>query len=142
MPDEITYKQDLDGVDWEEMKATLKRDDFDNGRTPEQLREAFANSAASVIAYAPDGRIIGTVRALSDGVCNAYVVDVWTLSEFRNRGVATRMMQQLLEGFQGQHVYLFTDDAVPFYRKLGFVEQEIGMGRVVGQWLQHDASNR
>lgn len=138
MPDEITYKHDLDGVDWAEMKATLARDDFDNGRTPEQLRASFANSAASVIAYAPDGRIIGTVRALSDGVCNAYVVDVWTLSEFRKQGIATRMMQLLLDQFAGQHVYLFTDDAAPFYKKLGFEEQGIGLGRVVGQWLQHD----
>jgi predicted GNAT family acetyltransferase len=120
------------------MKATLARDDFDNGRTPEQLCESFANSAASIIAYAPDGRIIGTVRALSDGVCNAYVVDVWTLTEFRKQGVATRMMQLLLDKFAGQHVYLFTDDAAPFYKKLGFAEQGIGLGHVVGQWLQHN----
>ena len=137
---QITYTQDLDGVDWEEMKTTLVQDDFDNGRTPEQLRESFANSSASVIAYAPDGRIIGTVRALSDGVCNAYVVDVWTLTELRKQGVATRMMQLLLEQFEGQHVYLFTDTAVPFYKKLGFEEQGIGLGRVVGQWLQHGAA--
>jgi predicted GNAT family acetyltransferase len=138
MRDEIIYKHDLDGVDWSEMKATLVQDDFDNGRTPEQLRESFANSAATIIAYAPDGRIIGTVRALSDGVCNAYVVDVWTLTEFRKRGIATRMMQLLLDKFPGQHVYLFTDDAAPFYKKLGFEEQGIGLGRVVGQWLQSD----
>ena len=138
MRDEIIYKHDLDGVDWSEMKATLVQDDFDNGRTPEQLRESFANSAATIIAYAPDGRIIGTVRALSDGVCNAYVVDVWTLTEFRKRGIATRMMQLLLDKFPGQHVYLFTDDAAPFYKKLGFQEHGIGLGRVVGQWLQRD----
>ena len=137
MPGQITYTQDLDGVDWEEMKATLVQDDFDNGRTPEQLRESFANSSASIIAYAPDGRIIGTVRALSDGVCNAYVVDVWTLTEFRKQGVATRMMQILLDRFEGQHGYLFTDDTtVAFYKKLGFEEQGIGLARVVGQWLR------
>ena len=141
MPGQITYTRDLNDVDWEEMKATLVRDNFDNGRTPEQLRESFNNSSASVIAYAPDGRIIGTVRALSDGVCNAYVVDVWTLTEFRKQGVATRMMQLLLKWFEGQHVYLFTDDsAVAFYKTLGFEEQGIGLGRVVGQWLQHDAA--
>src|SRR5919199_1105440 len=106
MIDEITYKHDLDGVDWAEMKATLVRDDFDNGRTPDQLRESFANSAASIIVYASDGRIIGTVRALSDGVCNAYVVDVWTLTEFRRRGIATPMVQLFPDKFPGAHVYL------------------------------------
>lgn len=135
---DITYTYELDNVDWDEMKSTLVRDDFDNGRTPEQLRESFANSYASVIAYAPDGRIAGTVRALSDGVCNAYVVDVWTLTELRRQGVATHMMQMLFDKLEGQHVYLFTDDAAPFYRKLGFKEQGIGLARVVGRWLQHD----
>lgn len=130
----ITYKQDPVNVDWVEMKETLRRDDFDNGRSPEQLKQSFENSHAICIAYADD-RIIGTVRALSDRVCNAYVVDVWTLSEYRHQGVASTMMQRVLEKFPGQHVYLFTDDAADFYKKLGFKEQGIGLGLVVGQWL-------
>ena len=36
---------------------------------------------------------------------------------------------------KGQHAYLFTDDTVDFYRKLGFVEQPVGLGQVVGNWL-------
>jgi ribosomal protein S18 acetylase RimI-like enzyme len=135
VPDEITYETDLTGVDWQEMKLTLAQDNFDNGRTPEQLRESFEKSYAAVIAYA-GGRIIGTVRVLSDGVCNAYVVDVWTLSQYRNQGVARAMMGMLEAKLKGQHVYLFTDDAVEFYRKLGYERDGIGMGKVVGQWLQ------
>ena len=30
----ITYQNDLSGVDWDEMKAALLEDHFDNGRTP------------------------------------------------------------------------------------------------------------
>jgi hypothetical protein len=33
MPGQITYMQDLEGVDWEEMKTTLAQDDFDNARS-------------------------------------------------------------------------------------------------------------
>jgi hypothetical protein len=55
----ITYQQDLAGVDWAEMKATLQRDNFDNGRSPEQLKASFENSAVACIAYA-EGCIIGT----------------------------------------------------------------------------------
>jgi ribosomal protein S18 acetylase RimI-like enzyme len=134
---EITYTTDLGGVDWEQMKATLAEDDFDNGRMPEQLRESFENSYAAVVAY--DGeKIIGTARVLSDGVCNAYVVDVWTLSPYRKRGVARRMMEVLEAGLAGQHIYLFTDSAVDFYRKIGFKEQPSGMSKVVGEWLRND----
>lgn len=135
MDSEIIFQTELAGVDWGEMKATLTADDFDNGRTPEELQESFANSYAAVVAYAGD-RIIGTARVLSDGVCNAYIVDVWTLSEYRRRGIASRIMALLLEKLEGQHVYLFTDDKVPFYEQLGFVPHDVGMGKVVGKWLK------
>jgi predicted GNAT family acetyltransferase len=133
--DMVTYQMKLEGVDWAEMKAALTADDFDNGRTPAELAESFANSYAAVVAY--DGeKVIGTARVLSDGVCNAYIVDVWTLSAYRRRGIASKMMDLLLARCDGQHVYLFTDDMVPFYEKLGFTPQDVGMGKVVGKWLK------
>lgn len=130
----VTYKTNLDNVDWAQMKATLQADAFDNGRSPEQLKKSFENSYATCIAYT-DNRIIGTARVLSDGVCNAYVVDVWTLTAYRRQGIARTMMQILLDKLKGQHVYLFTDDVPEFYRKIGFSEQHIGMGQVIGRWL-------
>ena len=45
------------------------------------------------------------------------------------------MMTLLLAKLPGQHVYLFTDDRVDFYKTVGFVEQPHGLGHVVGQWL-------
>src|SRR4029453_15315950 len=135
MSNEIIYKMDLTGVDWAAMKQVLVADNFDNGRSPEQLERSFANSAVTCIAYAGD-QIIGTVRALADGVCNAYVVDVWTHSSYRHRGIASRMMERLCARLPGHHVYLFTDTAVGFYRKLGFREQGVGMSKVVGEWLK------
>ncbi len=137
MNDDVRYKTDLDNVDWQDMKSTLAVDRFDNGRTPKQLQESFNNSYAAVIAYA-NNHIIGTARVLSDGVCNAYIVDVWTLTKYRRRGIASTMMKMLLAKLKGQHVYLFTDDAIQFYEKLGFTPQAVGLGKVVGQWLQGD----
>jgi ribosomal protein S18 acetylase RimI-like enzyme len=133
----IIYKTNLTNVDWTKMKTTLHEDAFDNGRSPEQLKRSFENSYATCIAYA-DNRIIGTARVLSDGVCNAYIVDVWTLTAYRNQGIARQMMQILLNTLKGQHVYLFTDDALEFYRKIGFTEQPSGMGQVIGRWLVNE----
>lgn len=130
----VMYKTNLDNVDWAEMKATLCLDAFDNGRSPEQLKKSFENSYATCIAYV-ENRIIGTARVLSDGVCNAYIVDVWTLTTYRRQGIAHTMMQILLDKLKGQHVYLFTDDVPEFYKKLGFTEQPIGMSKVIGSWL-------
>ena len=131
---DITYAKSIEGIDWEQLTADLQADDFDNGRTPAELQRSFENSA--VVAFARDGnRIIGKARALSDGVCNAYVVDVWTHSDYRRRGIATRMMTVLADALPGQHIYLFTDDAEKFYHSLGYRRQGGGMSVVVGQWL-------
>lgn len=131
---EITYRLELDDVDWAEMKGAVAADDFDNGRTPRQLRESFENSFAACLAY--DGeRIVGTARVLSDGVCNAYLVDVWTRRDSRRRGIARTMIRLLLDKLPGQHVYTFTDELADFYEKLGFARRGTGLEVVVGKWL-------
>ena len=133
----IIYQTNLDYVDWTEMKTILRQDNFDNGRSHEQLKTSFENSYAVCIAYA-NNRIIGTARALLDGICNAYLVDIWTKSAYRHQGIATKAIENLLSRLQGQHVYLFTDDAFQLYQKLGFVKQPVGMGKVVGKWLENN----
>jgi ribosomal protein S18 acetylase RimI-like enzyme len=137
----ITYKDEIDGIDWQQMKSILNEDDFDNGRSPEQLQASFANSYAFSIAYDSE-KIIGTARVLSDGVCNAYIVDVWTYTPYRHQGIARHMIHDLMNRLQGQHIYLFTEeDTVPFYETLGFQEQGIGLSIVVGEWLVANPKN-
>ena len=139
METEIFYTQTLDGVDWEELKATLHADHFDNGRTPEQLRRSFANSYAVCFSWS-QGRVIGKARVLSDGVCNAYLVDVWTHTPYRNRGVATQMIRLLMAKLAGQHIYLQADaENLSFYHKRGFQEQPSGLSCVVGRWLDNES---
>ena len=84
------------------------------------------------------GRCIANGRLLSDGVGNAYVVDIWTHSAYRLQGIGRSIVQMLLAAVPGQHVYLQTDDAIGFYEELGFVEQPKGMRFVVGAYLQND----
>src|SRR5262249_35789296 len=72
----IRIDDSLDGIDWGQVKAELAADDFDNGRTPDALRLSFERSQH--VAIARDGdRVVGTARLLSDGVCNAFLIDVW-----------------------------------------------------------------
>jgi ribosomal protein S18 acetylase RimI-like enzyme len=79
-------------------------------------------------------------RLLSDGVCNAYLVDVWTASAYRRRGIASEMIRRLLDEVPGQHVGLQTDDAQAFYASLGFQPQPEFWSAVVGSWLDNDAN--
>jgi ribosomal protein S18 acetylase RimI-like enzyme len=129
----------LDGIDWASVKADLAADDFDNGRTADALRRSFERSQH--VAIARDGeRVVGTARALSDGVCNAYVVDVWTHSAYRRRGIATEMVRRLVDAVPGQHVGLQTDDAQSLYRALGFRPQPEFLSLVAGRWLDNDGN--
>lgn len=131
---------DLAGVDWEAVKADLTADAFDNGRTPGALRRSF--EAAQFVAIAWEGRrVIGTARMLSDGVCNAYLIDVWTWSARRRQGIARAMVERLVAAVPGQHVGLQTDDAQAFYASLGFAPQPEFLSRVSGSWLDN-AANR
>lgn len=135
----ITYSEDISDINWNELKQRLIEDEFDNGRTPAQYLASAQGSRVNVFAFA-DGQIIGNLRVLSDGVCNAYMVDVWTYSPFRRQGVAKQMVEIALSRLPGQHVYLFTDTAKGLYEACGFEEQGIGMGRVVGTWLVNDTA--
>ncbi|MBL6690388.1 MAG: GNAT family N-acetyltransferase [Pseudomonadales bacterium] len=135
----LNYHRNPAEVNWEILINDLIADDFHNGRTVAQLRASFENSQVQAYAMVGD-RCIGTARALSDGIGNAYVIDVWTQSTYRNQGIARTMMEMLLEKVAGQHVYLQTDDAVEFYRKLGFSEQPSGMSLIVGEYLTGGAN--
>ena len=80
-------------------------------------------------------------RLLSDGVCNAYLVDVWTMSAYRRQGIASAMVRLLVEHVPGQHVGLQTDDA----QELLLLASASGLqpefwSIVSGRWLDNDAN--
>jgi hypothetical protein len=142
MENTISFTENLDGVDWESLKARLLEDKFDNGRTPEELCRSFTNSASVCFARA-EGKVIGKARLLSDGICNAYLVDVWTYTPYRNRGIAREMLRRLEQSVPGQHIYLQADDDVTdLYKKLGYTPQPHGLNKVVGKWLDQNCEQR
>ena len=131
----IRLSTDLDSVDWSKLRQALIEDNFDNGRTPEEYERSARGSALNVYALKGE-EIVGNARLLSDGVCNAYIVDVWIRSDLRRQGIGRALVDRLLVACEGQHVYLFTDDMQSFYESLGFREQPVGMSKVVGTWLK------
>ena len=135
----LSFQTTTAGIDWDEAKADLAADAFDNGRSAAALRRSFENSQH--VAFALDGsRVVGMARMLSDGVVNAYVVDVWTHSAYRRQGIASTLMRMLADAVPGQHIGLQTDDAQDFYRSLGYQPQPEFWSTVVGRWLDNDAN--
>jgi ribosomal protein S18 acetylase RimI-like enzyme len=127
------------GIDWERVKADLEADDFDNGRSAPALQRSFDQSQH--VAIARDGmRIVGTARLLSDGVCNAYLLEVWTASSHRRREIGSRMVRLLVDQAPGQHIGLQAAGAGRFYAGLGFHAQPEFLSLVGGKWLGNDAN--
>jgi ribosomal protein S18 acetylase RimI-like enzyme len=79
-------------------------------------------------------------RLLSDGVCNAYLLDVWTMTAYRRQGIGSAMVKLLMECVPGQHVGLQTDDAQAFYASLSFRPQPDFLSAIVGEWLGNEAN--
>lgn len=135
MTEPITVRRDLEAVDWNRLKADLGADDFDNGRTADELRLSFERSFATALVWRGE-QVVGKARLLGDGICNAYLVDVWTSSVHRRQGIGGAMVRDLLERVAGCHVVLFTESHAAFYEGLGFVQDpDVGMSTVVGRWL-------
>ena len=136
---DVRVDDSLEGIDWAQAKADLVADRFDNGRTADALRRSFEQSQH--VAIARDGdRVVGMARLLSDGVCNAYLLDVWTASAYRRQGIASAMVEQLRAAVPGQHIGLQTDDAQELYASLGFKPQPEFWSAVSGRWLDNDAN--
>jgi predicted GNAT family acetyltransferase len=136
----IVINDSCAGIDWVQAKVDLAADDFDNGRSAEALRTSFERSQHVAFAR-DDGPVVGMARLLSDGVCNSYLLDVWTASPYRRRGIATTLVRQLADRVPGQHIGLQTDDAQSFYLALGFRAQPEFMSLVVGTWLDNEQND-
>ena len=133
----VRIDDSLDGIDWEAARADLIADDFDNGRSPAALKRSFEQSPH--VAIARDGdRVVGMARLLSDGVCNAYLVDVWTASSHRRQGIAAQMLRLLIAAVPGQHIGLQTDRR-PGALRVGRLPATT---RVLGARLRHVARQR
>ena len=136
----IRLGTDISAVDWDRAKADLAADEFDNGRSSGALRRSFQSSQHVAFAFADD-RCVGMGRLLSDGVCNAYLVDVWTANSHRRQGIASEIVRQLMACVPGHHIALQTDDAQALYASLGFRPQPELMSIVVGAWLDNEANH-
>lgn len=90
-------------------------------------------------------RMVGMARALSDGVSDAYILDVATLKSHRGRGVGRRLVETLVDELESLGMDWITGlgepDAVGFYRKIGIETPEGYVplrfkGRKTGNGLQ------
>jgi ribosomal protein S18 acetylase RimI-like enzyme len=88
------------------------------------LLSILAGSYCSFMARTPDGRVVGVVSAISDGVLSAHIPLLEVLPEFRRRGIGSQLIRLVLARLDGLYMIDLCCDAevVPFYRDLGMTE--------------------
>lgn len=84
------------------------------------IRKSIVNTAAYCCARL-DGRLIGMMRALSDMVSDAYLLDLIVLPEYRKQGVGREITETLAKHFRDMGVEWIVLIAAPgtesFYAK-------------------------
>jgi GNAT superfamily N-acetyltransferase len=91
------------------------------GRSRADVERTLANSYR-VVGVFHEGAQVGYCRAISDGVVHAYLADVYILEQHRGQGLASAMVQEMVDGGDGGKLrwLLHTRDAQALYRRFGF----------------------
>jgi ribosomal protein S18 acetylase RimI-like enzyme len=106
----------VDTVQLEALRRSVGWDPLD----PEVLQRQLQGSRWTVSAW-DDERLVGFVRAISDGVTNAYVCTFVVDAEYRNRGIGSAMLERLVAGKDGVRWVLHAQPAAkPLYARHGF----------------------
>jgi ribosomal protein S18 acetylase RimI-like enzyme len=95
----------------------------------EALHQAMIQSWYVVSAY-DENQLIGTGRIISDGIMNAYLCGVVVHPSYRNQGIGSEIVQQLVKKSHkaNLHIQLFSEEEnVPYYEKLGFEKFALGL---------------
>ena len=124
-PDGITLTHDLHATHWrrlaEIMAAAL------TARDPATLARAHAASFACVYAW-DNGKLVGSARAVSDGVLYATIYDVVVDPACQGKGVGRKLVQNLIDRLPVERIFLTSvPDKQGFYAKLGFLRQTNAM---------------
>lgn len=98
-------------------------------RDMNKLEQALSNSLYALSAW-EENRLIGLIRVIGDGLTIIYIQDILVLKSHQNQGLATELMNHVLNKFEEvRQKVLLTDDAPNvrhFYEKNGFCSCDQG----------------
>jgi GNAT superfamily N-acetyltransferase len=87
------------------------------------LKQALLQSLDVISAWDGD-ELIGLVRIIGDGLTIIYIQDILVLTAYQNQGIATKLMEQVLNKYSNvRQKVLLTEEAPDvrhFYEKNGF----------------------
>ncbi|MBB6449481.1 ribosomal protein S18 acetylase RimI-like enzyme [Geomicrobium halophilum] len=125
---ERAQKQDVSEILSLQKLAYVSEAEIYNNYNIMPLKEDLATAEQSfedniVLKYVEEGRIVGSVRAYEkDGEC--FINKLMVHPEYRNRGIAQKLMEGIEKQFKGVTYKLFTGSRstknIALYEKLGY----------------------
>jgi len=113
-------------ADIEQVKYLFKHAGWwseDDSIDPDLISKIIQGSFCFVVASIND-KVIGMGRAISDGVCDAYIQDLVVLDEFRGRGIGVLITDELIKYLKSNNInwisLISEPKAVSFYQRYGF----------------------
>lgn len=93
------------------------------------LHQAISQSLEVISAW-DEEELVGLIRVVGDGVTIIYIQDILVLKAYQNQGIATQLMQEVLDKYiQVRQKVLLTEespDVRHFYEKNGFASCDKG----------------
>lgn len=123
---QITYQDTTDGIGSDNLKGFFVG--WPNPPSPEAHLRILKGSDYVVLAVSSEGKVIGFISAISDGVSCAYIPHLEVLPEWQGKGIGSDLVRRMVRKLKDLYMIdLICDQQVQrFYERLGF-EKAPGM---------------
>ena len=92
-----------------------------------RMEEAYQSPAITSychIAVYEDGRLIGYIDCVSNGVTDAYIQDLMVHPDYQGQGIGTALMKQMIAYLREKRIFMisvvYEESLRPFYARFGF----------------------
>jgi ribosomal protein S18 acetylase RimI-like enzyme len=115
---ELSFERPIEADD---LLPLLAQTHWASGRGRDAVSQMLLATPVKLGAW-QDDRLVGFVRALTDGRYRALIDDVVVEASLRGQGLGSRMLRQMADKLAGvEEVFLRCDNSiVPFYEGLGY----------------------